>query len=453
MAATIDQVDLYIKHVVEIHSEEIAELNSECNDSGNESVDKLSLDSASSWDPLPGANLSQDEFTEEFCTAKPVSHGAASSWSIGTDADIIHYAIPESEMIPGIVYLPPDFPIVQSNADPRLNLLHEIENYNPNRLAKVPTCQKKKKNRRRTSNKPLQMELEPEEQKECSICFKNIVLKSDPVTLGCCDRTICSECMQTMISTKVNDGQTFIPCPYPDCTKALQRDQIVKHIDVGLLDKYERFRLNVEGDGTRKTCPNCCLITESDLPSFKPKKKTTPTPVEYNIACSECSFQWCYNCHSPWHEGLSCNSYREGDKQFMKWTKGRVSGYTPNCQKCPKCKVFIERSSGCDSMTCNRCHSHFCYKCGNHFRHIPGIGSHYKKLSVLGCPYNYQPENATKRKVVRGGYLFAKCAAMTGFPILLVGGVAIVVVGSAIILPVVGGVMTYKLIRRKRRGY
>ena len=449
MASTIDQVDLYIKHVVEIHSEEIAELNSECSDSGNESVDKLSLDSASSWDPLPGANLSLDEFTEEFYTTKPVSHGA-SSWSINTDNIIDHYPIPDpSDMIPGIVYLPPEFPIVQSTADPRLNLLCEIESYNPNQLQK---CKKKKRKRRRSLVISVDIE-ELEQQKECSVCFKNIVFTRDLVMLGCCDKTICSECMRTMISTKVNDGQTFIPCPYPDCTKALKRDQIVQHIDAEVLDKYERFRLNVEGDGSKKTCPNCCLITESNLPLFKPNKKTTLTPVEYNITCSECSFQWCYNCHSPWHEGLSCNSYREGDKQFMKWTKGRVAGYTPNCQKCPKCKVFIERSSGCDSMTCNRCNSNFCYKCGNHFRHIPGIGSHYKKLSVLGCPYNYQPDSATKRKVVRGGYLFAKCAAMSGFPILLVGGVAVVVVGSAVILPVVGGVMAYKVIRRKRRGY
>ena len=437
MASTIDQVDLYIKHVVEIHSEEIAELNSECNDSGNESVDKLSLDSTSlpRWDPLPGANLSQDEFTEEFCTAKPVSH-EASSWSIN---------IPDpSDMIPGIVYLPPEFQIVQSTADPRFR---EIESYNLNQLQK---CKKKKRKRRRGS---VVIPEKLEQQKECSVCLKNIVFTRDLVTLGCCDTTICTECMRTMISTKVNDGQTFIPCPYPDCTKALQRDQIVQHIDTEVLNKYERFRLNVEGDGSKKTCPNCCLITESDLPLFKSNEKTTLTPVEYNITCSECSFQWCYNCHSPWHEGLSCHSYREGDEQFMKWTKGRVAGYTPNCQKCPKCKVFIERSSGCDSMTCNRCHSNFCYKCGNHFRDFPGIGSHYKKLSVLGCPYNYQPNNPVKRKVIRGGYLFGKCAALFGFPILLVGVVAVVVVGLAVILPVVGGVMAYKVIQRKRRGY
>ena len=403
-------------------------------DSGNESVDKMSLDSASSWNPLPGANLLQDEFTEEFCTIMPIIS------SYDTD-DIIPYPnIPEPiEMAPGFVFYP------------RYILLREIASHN----RQVRKCKKKKNRRRRSLIISVDTE-EQEKQKKCSVCFKNIVRKScDLVVLGCCDKTICSECMRTMISTKVNDGQTFIPCPYPDCTKALQRDQIVQHIDAKVLNKYERFRLNIEGDGSKKTCPNCCLITESDLPLFKPNEKTTLTPVEYNITCSECSFQWCYNCHSPWHESLSCHSYREGDEQFMKWTKGRVAGYTytPNCQKCPKCKVFIERSSGCDSMTCNRCNSNFCYKCGNHFRHIPGIGSHYKKLSVLGCPYNYQPDSAAKRKLVRGGYLFAKCAAMTGFPILLVGGVAVVIVGSAVILPVVGGVMAYKVIQRKRRGY
>mmetsp|Transcript_5929 Transcript_5929/g.16099 ORF Transcript_5929/g.16099 Transcript_5929/m.16099 type:complete len:175 (-) Transcript_5929:518-1042(-) len=35
-----------------------------------------------------------------------------------------------------------------------------------------------------------------------------------------------------------------------------------------------------------------------------------------------------------------------------------------NATKCPDCKVPIQRSEGCDHMTCNQCSCYFCYRCG-----------------------------------------------------------------------------------------
>ena len=414
MAATVDQVDLYIKHVVEIHSDEMVEHEIELaeTDSGRSSL-------------MPGADLSQDAFTEEFSSSP---------------SDIVSH--------------------------PYTLGLSEFDSDNSSQASVCPPPTKKQAKQRLPRRRSLvipddwDLDLDPplamklEETKECMICTGEITMNNDLVTLKCCNTSICKDCITATISTKVNDGLTYIPCPNPNCTKALQRDFIVSHImDDEILLKYERFRLNAEGDDSQKTCPNCCYITKSHLPVFKAKKQKALTPDEYNITCSVCDFQWCFNCHSPWHEGISCRLYREGDKQFMKWTKGRKVGYTPNCQRCPKCKVYIERSTGCDSMTCNRCHANFCYKCGGTFSGFPGLGNHYKHLSVYGCPYNYLPEKNTKRRFIRGGYLFTKCAALTGYPIVLVGGVAVIAVGAVIILPIVGGVITYKVIRRKRRGY
>ena len=33
-------------------------------------------------------------------------------------------------------------------------------------------------------------------------------------------------------------------------------------------------------------------------------------------------------------------------------------------QTCPNCKVRVQRSAGCNHMTCTQCRSHFCYRCG-----------------------------------------------------------------------------------------
>ena len=292
----------------------------------------------------------------------------------------------------------------------------------------------------------------PQPLTECWICYNTV---QQCLTLDCCNCTMCRSCTDEMIATNINEGRAYIHCPNPECTKGLKRDFIMQHLDAGMKNKYERFRLNYEADNTKKTCPNCCYITEKDLPPFIPTKKQKLTPNEYHIICKECAFDWCFNCHSPWHENISCNENKKGDKRFYEWTKSRQTGFIPNCQKCPKCKVYIQRSEGCDYMTCNQCNSHFCYKCGGYFRDFPGLGYHYDRYSVLGCPYNYSPNNPLKRRAVRGTNLCGKVTTLTpflGYPGLVIGGVAVVVVVVAVALPIVGGAVgTYKLYKYVKR--
>lgn len=39
---------------------------------------------------------------------------------------------------------------------------------------------------------------------------------------------------------------------------------------------------------------------------------------------------------------------------------------TNKYKMCPKCKFYVERTEGCNHMTC-KCGNHFCYKCGKNF--------------------------------------------------------------------------------------
>jgi len=58
---------------------------------------------------------------------------------------------------------------------------------------------------------------------------------------------------------------------------------------------------------------------------------------------------------------------------------------------CPSCHVHVEKSMGCNHMTCSKCKQHFCYRCGsklqasNPYEHFsrPGTGC-YSKLFDVG---------------------------------------------------------------------
>ena len=64
--------------------------------------------------------------------------------------------------------------------------------------------------------------------------------------------------------------------------------------------------------------------------------RRAPTKVQ----CLECNLIWCFQCHSPWHDGIQCKEFRRGDRMLKKWAR-EVHYGQHNAQQCPSCKVCI----------------------------------------------------------------------------------------------------------------
>ncbi|KAM9665407.1 E3 ubiquitin-protein ligase RNF217 isoform 2-T2 [Trichechus inunguis] len=139
------------------------------------------------------------------------------------------------------------------------------------------------------------------------------------------------------------------------------------------------------------------------------------------IQCPTCQFVWCFKCHSPWHEGVNCKEYKKGDKLLRHWASEIEHGQR-NAQKCPKCKIHIQRTEGCDHMTCSQCNTNFCYRCGERYRQLRFFGDHTSNLSIFGCKYRYLPERPHLRRLVRGSVCAGKLFAA---PLILVLGLAL----------------------------
>ncbi|XP_070396614.1 E3 ubiquitin-protein ligase RNF217-like isoform X2 [Dermacentor albipictus] len=255
---------------------------------------------------------------------------------------------------------------------------------------------------------------------ECGICLETAALYRRP----CCNFPACTPCLKRYYASRVRQNNIQIECCNVRCHQFVSRDEISARLPA---DSKEHFhRLLVTANVSTKTCPHCNHVTRRPKPDNQPLK------------CDACGSFWCYACHAPWHEGLSCRQFRKGDRLLKAWARTTAHGQV-NAQRCPKCKIFIQRITGCDHMHCARCKTHFCYRCGDRFRQLKFFGDHYSKLSVFGCKFRYKADKPLQRKVVRGAVFGGKLVAAPIVGVLaLCAGVIVVGVG-AFAFPLYGG--------------
>ncbi|XP_027011205.1 probable E3 ubiquitin-protein ligase RNF217 [Tachysurus fulvidraco] len=289
-----------------------------------------------------------------------------------------------------------------SNSDPDPELDHFPEMYTLSDLVEPPMLN----NVLYVGNVPLQ----------CRVC---LVVRSI-TSLHCCKKPVCEECMKTYITSQVVSGLAEIVCPIPECSGYLAESVVLAHLASENVAKYKYFLELGRLDSGTKTCPKCSLFT-----SLKGRGEPTHSKVEpkFKIQCSKCELVWCFRCHAPWHEGLKCREYRKGDKLLHNWASIIEHGQR-NAQKCPRCKVHIQRVDGCDHMTCRQCNTNFCYRCGEKYRQLRFFGDHTSNLSVFGCKYRYLPEKPHLRRFIRGSVCAGKVLVA---PVLIV---LVVVIGA-----------------------
>ncbi|XP_048590279.1 E3 ubiquitin-protein ligase RNF217-like [Nematostella vectensis] len=291
----------------------------------------------------------------------------------------------------------------------------------------------------------------------CFVCFLHGSSSNAVMLRDCCKGTICKNCLECHIGEKVSQGIVKIICPLEDCDRILLEDEIQTIASEEIWRKYEKFKTDIEQNPNIKTCPNCSRIyrrepvKQDERVNEKQTETKTKTKEKNNedckVVCRECKFVWCYDCQAPWHYGISCKEFCQGDKSLKIWAKNRGAP-TRNATRCPKCQVFIQKKAGCDHITCSRCMTEFCYQCGRRFRGIRFLGDHHDPLSVFGCKYNYKPDNPTQRMAARCAVLSAKVLAL---PLMagVAAGAGCVVLGAGVVIA--PAYVSYKMIKKKKK--
>lgn len=208
------------------------------------------------------------------------------------------------------------------------------------------------------------------------------------VRLANCGDVFCTECLTDYFTACIDQGYiNQVVCPQPDCTSpGLNKQELTRLVGEARYDRWETLKKKQEIEAD----PNTAVICPRNFCQALIKRN----PDDNLTICGSCEFAFCAVCKRSWHGYFDAcripepskeiiEEYMEGDeltraKIEASWGKNNMKHHVHEyeCEKgfreymelhdnreCPKCQAPIERSMGCNKMTCPICSTFFCFLC------------------------------------------------------------------------------------------
>ncbi|CAG2119088.1 unnamed protein product [Medioppia subpectinata] len=215
----------------------------------------------------------------------------------------------------------------------------------------------------------------------CNICFSPH-LGEDCVVFPCLHIN-CKNCIANYFTTLINEGTVNqLKCPETECQTTAPPNVIRDLVSEELFKKYDKIMLET------------LIGTMSDV--YYCPRKTCGTVVigdpDSSLAhCSACGYAFCKNCNFTYHGFDPCSIFRDAQQRKLileKYTyataeekleiekvygKKQIASALEEAatdkwmedmsKRCPHCRASIEKSDGCNKMSCWRCNTCFCWLC------------------------------------------------------------------------------------------
>lgn len=190
---------------------------------------------------------------------------------------------------------------------------------------------------------------------ECEICLSPTAVEESG-SLSC-RHIICLNCACSYIQSQVNQGKTDVKkllCPC-DCSVNYNAFHVLfaggLEKDNELFDKFISFKVNkvYESSPFVRYCSN-----------KECNKLIIAKARERRVVCKDCGTHSCSTCKKAYHKLPLC---RRRDNGATATFRMRLYYLRNGTRGCPNCKFLIEKTKGCDHMTCAKCEYEFCWKC------------------------------------------------------------------------------------------
>ena len=253
---------------------------------------------------LPGFNISDEEFTENFAavsssqaSSRRSSGLGSASESVDGDGGLTIVAIPDPPPPPPVQFWLPRLGFanlrpgeIEERMDPDFQVPAGLRRYLSTDsdldgdlfFLDGPIIQRAR---------PAQARSGDEGETAAGTCIVCYDAGEAFTVLPCCGEIVCASCLQRTIQTRLNEGLIEFPCPNPKCSEPLERSHVRRHLTAEERARFEVLRVNAESDGKTKTCPHCSYITEHVLPTRKIRRLREE---EVKVCCPKCRRDWCF---------------------------------------------------------------------------------------------------------------------------------------------------------------
>ncbi|KAF8168339.1 RWD domain-containing protein [Crassisporium funariophilum] len=250
----------------------------------------------------------------------------------------------------------------------------------------------------------------------CAVCLA--WLKGSKCLELLCSHIFCYSCLEEFWGMCIEEGDIGrVGCPDPQCVKQgreAQEEEVERAVSKAEMQRWKwlREKRDLERDPTLCHCP----IEMCQHPVKKPTDADPESGWDRFRQCSQCSFAFCSFCKFTWHGPVSpcpvshtlglvleylATESGSAQRTFLevRYGRSRVRGLVERYEQeqstkqwlsssttvCPGCDNNVEKSFGCNHMTCWKCRKHFCYRCG-----VALDPDHpYDHFSITGTPcYN-----------------------------------------------------------------
>lgn len=201
---------------------------------------------------------------------------------------------------------------------------------------------------------------------ECSVCWTD----ADTPIKTECGHVYCLECFESACTACMGD-EFAILCHGDQgrCNTVIGVEELQEHLSSAVLERVfdVSFAFHVKRNPNElRYCPtpDCGYIY-----------RTTANTRQHT--CTNCLQPTCAACHEP-HTGMSCVDYREfksGNRVALLELKKKLG-----IKDCPKCTTPIEKTDGCNHITCGACQAHICWVCMMTFPEGDAVYRHMNKL-------------------------------------------------------------------------
>lgn len=202
----------------------------------------------------------------------------------------------------------------------------------------------------------------------CVICYEEVP-GSRCYRLGC-DHVYCCACLEEKLRIDITEGNLdAIRCPTMDCKKDMEPHEIKDIVNSDIFERWESLTLKraLETMAGASFCPRCSSLALEDV-------------TDNSADCPKCLFVFCTLCEEARHPGVECvgpetklqilrEKARGGGQAAIQELRKKEQEYKSlievkkTSKPCPCCGIAIQRTEGCNKMTCSSCGAYFCWKC------------------------------------------------------------------------------------------